>query len=117
MMDQSKAALDLLAPGSNRAEPPPAAAQRIYAFQELVAAVLHYNLLLQRACRAHVAPAGRCNGPYLPAWLNDPPGADHSEVELRAMVEDASQHLVPFWSDVCGKGRAAAHDDQFCDLE
>lgn len=117
MMDQSKAALDVVAPGAAHGDLVRARAQRAYAFQELVAAVLHYNLLAAKACRAGAAPARFCTGPYLPDWLTDPPGTDHSEADLRAMVEAAGHRLVPFWSEVCGRGRAASKDRHFCDLE
>jgi len=115
MMDQSRGALTLLGTDGAHGDLAAAAAQRAYAFQELVAAVLHYNLLL--ACRGHVARPALCTGPYLPAWLKDPPGKDHSGAALKAMVEEASAHLMPFWDEMCAKGRVAAKDESFCALE
>jgi hypothetical protein len=117
MMDQSRGALTLLGTDGAHGDLEDSVAQRAYAFQELVAAVLHYNLLLARACRGHVARPALCTGPYLPAWLTDPPGKDHSEAALKAMVEEVSAHLMPFWDEMCAKGRAAAKDEHFCDLE
>ena len=117
MMDQTREALKLLEPGRSHADLASSAAERAYAFQELVTAVLHYNLLEARACRDHQVAATHCTGPWLPAWLEDRPGTDHSEARLRAMVDEASARLVPFWTDLCAKGRAKAKDDHFCDLE
>lgn len=117
MMDQSTLALKLLAPGPAHGDLSTGAAQRAYALQELVAAVLRYNFLLQRACRTSAVARAHCTGPFLPPWLNDAPGTDPGAADLRAMVDATSARLIPFWTDLCAKGRAAAHDDKLCAIE
>lgn len=117
MMDQGAAALKLLHAGAAHGDLDAGVAERAYAFQELVAAVLHYNLLQQRACRAAIVARALCKGPYLPDWLKDLPGKDHGESELRRMTGAVSHRLTPFWTALCDEGGAAAHDESFCALE
>jgi hypothetical protein len=117
MVDQSEESLKALTPTVKEQDLGPASAQRAYAFHELVAAVLRYNLVAGDACGAGVVPAKLCPGPYLPGWLKDGPRVDHSEADLRAMIDDATAHLEPFWSDICSKGKRAAGREVFCKLE
>jgi len=118
MMDRSEDALKILVPTAHDSDVGPPAAQRAFAFQQLVSAVLRFNLIAGQACRTGIAAPKPCAGaPYLPAWLKDAPDSDHSDAQLAAMIAEASAHIEPFWSDICAKGQKISGDDTFCDLE
>ncbi len=115
MVDQSEEALKLIAPDAQSLESASDAELRAYAFQEIVAAVLRYNFVSDKACRAGAVDPGLCKGPYLPVWLKG--DATYSNAQLRAMIDEATDRLMPFWKALCGKGRRLAHDESFCRLE
>lgn len=117
MMDQSTEALRLLAPNADPGNLDTPDAQRAYAFQELVSAVLRYNAISDRACRQGLVSEALCGGPYLPVWLSERPDTARTDAALRAMIDDAAAQLTPFWAALCEKGRKAAHDDTFCAIE
>ncbi|MBI3677896.1 MAG: hypothetical protein HY243_14905 [Proteobacteria bacterium] len=117
MMDQSTEALKLLAPNARDADLDTPEAQRAHAFEELVTAVLRYNLVANEACRRSLVSAKLCSGPFLPAWLKDGAGTDHDGASLRAMIAETSERLMPFWSEMCEKGKKASGDDTFCAVE
>ena len=117
MMDQSREALKLLAPNAKDTDLDTPQAQRAHAFEELVTAVLRYNLVANEACRRSLVSAKLCTGPFLPAWLKDRAGTDHDAASLRAMIAEASERLMPFWSAMCEKGKKASGDDTFCAME
>jgi hypothetical protein len=117
MMDQSTEALKLLAPNAKDTDLGPPEAQRAYAFEELVTAVLRYNVVAHEACRRSLVSATLCVGPFLPAWLKDGAAVDHSDASLREMVDETTGRLMPFWSAMCEKGRKASGDDFFCAIE
>jgi hypothetical protein len=117
MMDQSSEALKLLAPTAKDDAPASPQAQRNRAFDELVTAVLRYNLIAHETCRRALVSAKLCTGPFLPDWLKDGADVDHDVSSLRAMIDETSARLEPFWNELCEKGRKASNDDTFCAIE
>jgi hypothetical protein len=118
MMDRSEDALKILVPTVRDSDMDTPAAQRAFAFQQLVSAVLRFNLIAAEACRSGIAAPKVCAGaPYLPPWLKDAPESDRSDAQLDAMIADANAHLEPLWRDICAKGQKVSGDDTFCDLE
>jgi hypothetical protein len=63
-------------------------------FEDLASAVRSYNLLSERACEAKIVDAHFCTSAYHPAWLD---GAAPDDAHLRAMTDEASLRLIPFW--------------------
>jgi hypothetical protein len=117
MVDQSAEALKVLPPADRNEDGSPEPAQSAHAFDDLVSAVLRYDVIAGEACRARVVDPKLCVGPYLPSWLKDVPEADHSNAALRAMIDDTNAHLEPFWSDICAKARQVAKNETFCQIE
>ncbi len=117
LVDQSADALHAIAPQAAPQAPAATPDERAYAHQELVSAVTRYNFVSDQACRAGAVDPSLCEGPYLPAWINDPPGTAYSTERLRAMIDEASRRLVPFWKDLCVKARKKTHDESFCQIE
>jgi len=117
MVDQSADALKLLAPGVKDEDPGPEPAQSGPVFPELVYAVRRYNIVAGEACRAGIVDPKLCADPYQPAWLKDPRGRVRSDAALRAMTDDTTAHLEPFWSDICARARRVTKDEAFCQLE
>lgn len=117
MVDQSEEALALLAPALRVEDGDAAPRQDAYAFYELVAAVSRYNVVVDRACSAGLVAAKLCDGPYQPVWLKDASNVEHGNQALRAMIDDASAHIEPFWTDICARGKRAAKDEAFCRIE
>lgn len=117
MMDQSTDALKLLAPNAKDVDLGPPEAQRAYAFEQLVTAVLRYNLVSHEACRRSLVSDKLCLGPFLPGWLKDSAATDHPIADLRVMIDETTGRLMPFWSALCDKGRKVADDETFCAME
>ncbi|MGD0143237.1 MAG: hypothetical protein ABSC92_08770 [Rhizomicrobium sp.] len=116
MVDQSEDALKMLAP-TVKAEDTGPEPQGDHAFSELVSSVLRYNIIAHEACRARVVDPELCGESYRPVWLTEAPDAARSDAVLRAMIDDATAHLEPFWSDICAKAKHATKDEAFCQLE
>ena len=117
MMDQSVNALHAVAPTSPAEEVDSPQARHAYVFRTLVDAVLRYNFVSNEACRRHAVDPALCTGPYLPSWLGDPSATGHDDATLRAMVDEASVRLIPFWDELCAKGKEASGDENFCAIE
>ena len=115
MVDQSEAALKLLVPAVRIEDSGPEPVQTDAAFPKLVYAVGRYNMIAAAACRAGVVEVSVCAGPYNPNWLNDT--SRHSNVALRAMIDDAAVRLGSFWTAICGRAKQVAKDEAFCQLE
>ena len=115
MVDQSEEALKLFAPSLKIEDSGSDPAQTSPVFPRLVYAVGRYNMIAGAACRAGVVGPSLCSGPYSPVWLNDT--TEHSNVALRAMIDDAAAHLESFWVAVCGRAKQVAKDEAFCQLE
>jgi hypothetical protein len=117
MVDQSEDALKLLAPAARVADPGHESARADHVFPELVDAVQRYDMIVEEACRLDVAGTGLCAHPFRPVWLADAPDAEHGEMALRGMIDDATAHLEPFWSYMCKKAKPLSTDEAFCQLE
>ncbi len=120
MMSQSAEALARLSNAAHADDTPDPAlsaetqAQNL-AFQQLVTAVLRYNAVSNDACRMGVAPKAVCPGPFLPPWLGGT--APHSDAALRAMIDEASGRLMPFWNAMCEEAVRSGADENFCAIE
>jgi hypothetical protein len=117
MVDRGADAIKLLAPAAKDEDSVSEPAQNSFIFPELVYVVRRYNIILAEACRASVVDHRLCGDPYRPAWINDAPDSSHSILEVRAMIDDTTAHLEPFWSDICAKAKHAAKDEAFCQIE
>jgi hypothetical protein len=90
-------------------------AARAVIYDNLVEAALRYNLISHQACRVHAVAAPLCLGPYLPSWLGQP--RDFSNAELRAMTDDATGRLMPFWSAMCASVAGGSYEQPVCPME
>jgi hypothetical protein len=117
MVDQSADALNILVRVDKNEDGGPESGQSAHAFADLVSAVLRYDVIAREACRAGVVSTKLCTGPYLPAWLKNASDTDRSNVALRSMIDDATSHLEPFWSDICSRAKQVTKDQAFCQLE
>jgi hypothetical protein len=117
MVDRTADALKFLAPSARDDTTAQEPAQTGPVFPELVYAVRRYNILVGEACSAGIVGMEFCANPYAPTWLGDAPDASYGNAALRAMIDDATAHLEPFWSLVCAKATRASKDEAFCQLE
>jgi hypothetical protein len=117
MVDQSAEALKLLAPAAKIEDEAQEPAQTGPVFPELVYAVQRYDIVVVEACRLGVAGDGLCADLYRPIWLGGGQDAEHDGTVLRAMIDDATAHLEPFWSDICKREKHLSKDEAFCQLE
>jgi len=117
MLDQADAAMKLHAgdPSEEPVETP--GQQQIYVVHELRAAVLRYNMMQFDACRGGTVAGEVCAQPYLPDWLKEPPDAVPPGATIAARVQDAVNHIMPFWKAMCAKAVAQTHDETFCAIE
>lgn len=117
MVDESEEALKLLAPSLKIEDSGPGPVQMGSVFPRLVFAVGRYSVVVAGACRATRVDPRFCMGAFAPGWLKDPPDTDHDDAALRSMIEDATSHVEPFWSDICARAKRASGDEGFCQLE
>lgn len=89
---------------------------RAYIFKNLVEAVLDYNVVAYDACNRRMVDAALCTGPYLPRWLTGKASA-YSDVQLRAMADEAQDHISPLWGALCDKAPKPADGIPVCSLE
>lgn len=117
MMGQSADALKLLQPALRNDDLGETDAERSRAFQDLVGAVLRYNLLSFQACTRGVLSGELCRGPYLPVWLGEHTDAVRSDAALAAMIAEATDRLMPFWDAMCARAVKSGADKDFCAIE
>ncbi len=80
-------------------------------------AILRYNLLVEGACDADRPNKEFCGQPYLPDWLRVSSSTPYSRDQMQAMIREASARVTPLWNAVCARGRTAARDPRYCELE
>jgi len=115
MLDHAAAAEKLLAP---KAQAETAASlEGGTLFERLARTVRRFNVLSAHLCAEITLPQADCQGPFLPAWLSAPEGDRDDPERLRAMVDEAAQHIGDFWSDVCALAKAKGAGPHFCDIE
>ncbi|MBI1330372.1 MAG: hypothetical protein GC166_10785 [Alphaproteobacteria bacterium] len=117
MMGQSADALKRLAPALKNDDLGEADALRSHTFQDLVGAVLRYNLVSFQACRRGVLNGDLCQGPFLPKWLSEPTGTMHTDADIAAMVDETTGRLMPFWDAMCARAIKSGADKDFCAIE
>jgi len=109
MLDQVQSAEKQIVPPMDPAAAPDQSVAGIY--RQLVATVLRFNVISDRVCHEVALPAPDCTGPFTPAWLSA--GPDGDPTRLRAMIDEAGEHIGTFWGDMCAKAR----DEHLCDIE
>jgi hypothetical protein len=112
MLDQVEAARNLLVGHGVRMAAVEGPQGSVYDI--LVATVLRFNALADRACREIDLPAADCAGPIRPVWISAPP-SDSSH--LRVMIDEAGDRITAFWGDVCVLAKAKTGKDHLCDIE
>jgi hypothetical protein len=116
MLDHAEAAMKLR--GSLSEEPVETPGQQqLYVVHELRAAIFRYNTMLFDACRGRTLAGDLCNQTYLPDWLKEGPDAVPPSPVLAARVQEAVNHIMPFWTAMCSKAVAQTGDETFCAIE
>ncbi|MEI9886530.1 MAG: hypothetical protein WDN08_08505 [Rhizomicrobium sp.] len=115
MMEQSRALIPQIEAPPVPTQPETAEQRRAWIYDNLVSAVLEYNALSQRACRNGIVDREFCKGPFQPAWLTRP--RDYSYARLRAMTDEASGRLMPFWAALCDKAPKPSDGGYVCPME
>lgn len=118
MLDHVDMAMKVRAGGDPREEPVETPSQQqLYVVHELRAAVLRYNVMQFTVCRGGTLTGELCAKPYLPEWLNEGPDTVPPTPVLASRVDDAVNHIMPFWRAMCAKAVAQTHDETFCAIE
>ena len=89
---------------------------RPFVFEQLVSAVWSYNDVMHQVCQEKQIDSALCRGPYLPSWVGGKAG-DYDDAQLRAMTDEATGRIMPFWEAICASARANGAPDPVCPME
>jgi hypothetical protein len=89
--------------------------ERVRLAAELREQVWRYNAERTRICSEGAITSASCGASYLPAWLNEAPGAAPTLETLQSRSDEVAKRVGPLWDAACEQMHA--HPDERMNAE